>query len=560
MRRWFMLLVLGLCDSQPAAAADRDPVFDVPALSATPLDARTLKTAVKDGIVTEEVRFHAEMDGDQRVDIFAFFSYPQGARRLPAFIWNQGGLAQASTYWTEFGARRGYATLCIDFPLPGYRSTGGYPINSGLELGDDPRKAPIYHGAVALLKAVSYLESRPEVDRDRIGMAGSSWGGFYTTLMVGLDPRLKVGSCMFGCGSLQLGNSWWDGSGRNPRRDDAFRERWRTTLDPAWRLGSRATPIAWFTGTNDSFYWLPAVMRSHELAAGPKHLSLLPNWNHALTPQLDEQVFAWLDVHLKGAAGFLAVTPLEIVRDNGRTLARWSFRGPRKARTAELHLSHGAAGNWHGRYWTTIRAIVKDQRCEVVLPASSLPYHLTGTIIDHEGFRYSTPLLLVDVAKAGLHDPRATPDYDGCAEWGGFEEAQVNGYLKLHGLPVPPLSRDAREGQQSALLKPGATTLPPILCTTELPHRLRLFARAEKPTEMTLRLSGRGDGAPIMKDWSIKVGTEWMQVELDYVPPRALALTLQAVVTVPAGGSVQLDAVCFEPKPRDGPARTSPAP
>src|SRR5262249_15966508 len=148
---------------------------DVKALTATPLNPRTLKRTEKGGIVTEEVRFHSETDGGKDVDIFGIFSYPKGGKKLPAFVWNQGGLAQAGDYWPEVGARRGYAVLCIDFPMPGYRSTGGYPIVSGLEVGDDPRKAPIYHGAVALLKAVSYLESRPEVDKDRIGMAGSSW-------------------------------------------------------------------------------------------------------------------------------------------------------------------------------------------------------------------------------------------------------------------------------------------------------------------------------------------------------------------------------------------------
>ena len=38
-----------------------------------------------------------------------------GARKLPAFVWNQGGLGKASTYWTDFG-KRGYAVVCIDFP------------------------------------------------------------------------------------------------------------------------------------------------------------------------------------------------------------------------------------------------------------------------------------------------------------------------------------------------------------------------------------------------------------------------------------------------------------
>ena len=32
------------------------------------------------------------------------------------------------------------------------------------------------------------------------------------------------------------------------------RDHWRKTLDPAWRLPTKKTPIAWFTGTNDRFY------------------------------------------------------------------------------------------------------------------------------------------------------------------------------------------------------------------------------------------------------------------------------------------------------------------
>ncbi len=186
-----------------------DPIFDVPALIATPLNPRTLKSSERDGIVTEEVQFHSERDGEKDVEIFAFFSYPRGAQQLPAVIWNPGGLSQANPAFTQAAARRGYAGLCIDFPQQGYRSTGGYLINSGLELGDDPRTAPIAHGVVALLKAVSFLESRPEADKDRIGMGGSSWGGFFTTLMIGVDARLKVGSCHYGTGNLQFGNAWW---------------------------------------------------------------------------------------------------------------------------------------------------------------------------------------------------------------------------------------------------------------------------------------------------------------------------------------------------------------
>jgi dienelactone hydrolase len=528
-----------------ADAAEPDPVFDFAALTAPPLNARTLKSTPKDGIVTEEVMFHSEKDGAKSVDIFAYFSYPKGGKKLPAFVWNQPGLYQANTYWPEFGARRGYATLCIDFPIPGYRSTGGYPINSGLELGDDPRKAPIYHGAVALLKTVSYLQSRPEVDPDRIGMAGSSWGGFYTTLMVGLDPRLKVGACMYGSGGLHLGNSWWDGNGRDSKRDAAFRARWRTTLDPAHRLANVKMPIAWLTGTNDFAYWMPAVMESHARAAGPKHLTLLPNWNHAMTPTLDEQAFVWLDAHLKGKPAFLEVTPLEVIRD-GRSAVRWTFRGPRKVVSAELILSAGDAGCWASRCWQTVPAAIRGDACTAALPASALPYFVSGTVIDSDGFRYSTPLVRIDPATLGLGDPKALPGCDGAAEWGGFEEQQVDGYLRLHGLPVPPLSKDAREGKQSAIIKMG-TSLPPLLFTPGAVHRFTCQVKADKPVEVKLQLAGRFDGKPLLHEVKATAGPRWTEIATEFLPPAALSATLSPVCVLPAGVTLLVDDVHFRP-------------
>ncbi len=526
-----------------ARAGAKDAVFDLKAVLAPPLRARVLKTTEKEGIVTEEVRFHSETDGGKDVEIFAYFSYPRGAKRLPAFVWNQGGLAQASSYWTEFGARRGYAALCIDFPMPGYRSTGGYAIVAGLELPADPRRAPIYHGAVALLRAVAFLESRPEVDRTRIGMAGSSWGGFYTTLMAGVDPRLKACSSMFGCGGLQLGNVWWDGRGPDPARDRAFRERWRTTLDPAWRLPHTKAAIAWFTGTNDTFYWLPAVDESYRRAGGPRHLSLLPNWDHALTPRLDEQVFAWLDVYLKGKPAFLSVGGLTVKADGLRRVATWTFAGPGAASAAELLVSYGEAGNWRGRYWQTVKAAVDGRTFRAELPASGLPAFVSGTVIDRDGFRYSTGLLRVGPVPGAAAAP---PDYDGCSEWGDFEEGQLP-YLRLHGLPVPGLSKEAKSGKQAAVLKAGETTLPPIHATAGVPHHFRAYAKADRPTAVTLRLAAPAGARHATAEKRFEVGAEWTELSLEFTPPADTSGSVRAVLAVPAGASVLLDQVTFRP-------------
>lgn len=522
--------------------AFKETVFDVPALTATPLNPKVLKSTEKDGIVTEDVMFHSENDGAKSVDIFALFSYPAGGKKLPAFVWNQGGLGQATTYWTEFGARRGYATLCIDFPMPGYRSTGGYTITAGLDLGDDPRQAPIYHGAVALLKAVSYLESRAEVDKNRIGMAGSSWGGFYTTLMIGVDPRLKAGSAMFGTGNLQLGNCW-----SLKLDNEAGRDRWLKTLDPAWRLQYSKTPIAWFTGTQDFAYWMPSVMATHAMAAGPKHLTLLANWDHGLTPNLDEQVFAWLDTHLKGAPSFIQLTPLQVSKKEDDLLAEWTARGPRKIASAELILSYGDAGNWQSRNWNVLQAEIKDGVCTAKLPVTSTVYYISGAVLDSDTFRYSTPMLRVNSTEFGAKGFPASWNYDGAAYWGGFEEDQVLRYLDPLAWAHPPVSQDAHEGKQSAMLKAGKTTLPRLFFTVGVPHRFTAYLKADKSTPLTLELGGEFDGQAKSEQQQFQIGTDWTRIELDFTPPKASLAKVVATLTVPDGCTALLDSVSFRP-------------
>ena len=543
MSKW-LTSILVLLILVPMSLAAEDPIFDVESLVSTPLNSKTLKSSERDGVITQEVRFHSERDGDKDVEIFAFFSFPKGAKNLPAFIWNQGGLGQASPAVTEAGAKRGYAVLCIDFPLPGYRSTGGYPINTGLELGDDPRQAPIYHGAVALLKAVSYLESRSEVNKDRIGMAGSSWGGFFTTLMAGIDPRLKVAGCLYGTGSLQLGNAWWDGASQNGRTppSPADRERWSKTLDPAWRLSTKKTPIAWFTGTNDEFYLMPCVMQTLDIAAGPKHLLLVPNWHHALPPKLnDDQVYAWLDAHLQRKPGFPSISPIAVKHEAGRLIARWDFKGDGVA--ADLIASYGDAGNWRGRYWHTFEAEIEGTTCKAELPPSTLACYISGAVTDKNGIRCSTPLLRVDSAVLGIKASTAVPDYDGCAEWGSFEEPQI-AYLVRHQMSgqtrwIPRVSQDAKDGQQSAILNTGRTILAPILSTATVPHRFVCFLKADKRTEVTVQLAG--------EQRSLQIETEWTKFNIDLTPPNNLMGGIPASITIPEGAAVLLDAVSFRP-------------
>jgi len=536
-----LFLLLFAC--LPLFAADA--VFDVPALIGTPLNAKVLKSSEKDGIVTEEVSFHSETDGEKNVEIFAFFCYPKGAKGLPAFVWNQAGLGQASTYFPELGAKRGYAALCIDYPLPGYRSTGAYNVYVGLD--GDPKASGVYHCAVALLKAVTYLQSRPEVDPARIGMAGSSWGGFFTTLMAGVDPRLKAASAMFGCGALELGNQWWDGASTNMKVTPEERERWKTTLDPALRLPTSKTAMGWFSGTDDVFYWMPALMQSYAIAGGQKHLSLMPNWDHGLPPILDDQVFGWLDAHLQGKPPFVQVTKFRLITARDRLTAAWTFVPvpDRPIKSAELALSFGDAGNWSARYWKVLPVRISEFDCKAELPLTSQPYYIVGTVIDDQGYRYSTTLLRVSPAELGIKNFTAKLDYNG-AMWGDFEDANLV-IARAFAMRMPPLVTDAHDGKQAAKLSAGRTGLLPIYFTAGVPHRLTCYLKSTAPVTVTMKLSGRFDGTAPSQEKQIQVGTEWTPVEMNFTPPAAKSASLSVEFNVPDGAVVLLDSLAFRP-------------
>ncbi len=506
-----------LCYAGLPAAGRADPVFDLAAILAPPLEARVLAKAEKGGVVSEEVLYRSEMDGPKRVDVFAYFSYPKGGKSLPAVVWAMPGLAPANTWWPEFFAKRGYAALCVEYPMKGYRGTGQYEVS--MDMGTDPRAAGICHAAVAFLRGVSYLQTRPEVDRERIGIAGSSWGGFFATLMVGLDSRLKVGASFFGAGNLTAGCGWWGGPGHSSK-DPAFLSRWQATLDPAIRLPNRKTPIGWFTGTNDVFFWMPSVMKTYDMATGPKHLALLPGWNHALSEPLDNEVFTWLDAHLRGTPPLLVVDELVLKKSSGRVEAVWNYSGPRRVTKAELILSYGDDGNWGSRCWKRLRAKFNGSKCSLDLPHSPLAYYVGGNVIDSDGFISSTPLVRIDSRQNGLYDPQAPMDYDGAAMWGGFENEEAV-FLQRSSLSCPERSHDAKAGSYSAAIGGHTVLHLPLLFTTGVPHRLKCAVKAERPAELTLVLEGSFDGKPLRNQKAIRSGTTWTPVSLDVSLPAA---------------------------------------
>ena len=60
----------------------------------------------------------------------------------------------------------------------------------------------MYHAVADCVLANSLLRSLPEVDADKVGLSGYSWGGVITSTAIGINTRFKFAVPTYGCGHL----------------------------------------------------------------------------------------------------------------------------------------------------------------------------------------------------------------------------------------------------------------------------------------------------------------------------------------------------------------------
>lgn len=181
-----------------------------------PCDLRPVlrETVQKDGYRIESVFYEAE-PGDR---IPALLLIPDGvgaASPAPAVaVWHQhngqwhlgktepAGLAGDPMHHTGVAlAREGYVVLCPDALCFEERQSphlqgGAYERFEFLRYVVDG-KSMAWKNILDMRRAIDYLGSRPEVQKDRIGCYGHSMGSTHTWLVGPWEPRLKclVGNC-----------------------------------------------------------------------------------------------------------------------------------------------------------------------------------------------------------------------------------------------------------------------------------------------------------------------------------------------------------------------------
>jgi hypothetical protein len=122
--------------------------------------------------------------------------------------WDAFGQGERSQFWDEKNHKTRYNLICAEHAILG---------NLAYLAGTNLARWEIWDG----IRAVDYLLTRPDVDPDRINITGTSGGGFQTTLIAALDPRIKVvaPSCYITALAMRVYNRIFKDPDSDPEQD-----------------------------------------------------------------------------------------------------------------------------------------------------------------------------------------------------------------------------------------------------------------------------------------------------------------------------------------------------
>lgn len=339
----------------------------------TPLDRPK-----SDGV--KAISFEGLAFRNQPTRVFAWLGIPKVApgEKVPAMVLVHGGGGTAFDEWVRLWLDRGYAAIAMDtcgqVPVGNYGKwfrdeQGGPPGWGGFAQLAWPRQDQwTYHAVADAILAHSLIRSLPEVDPDRTGVTGISWGGYLACILAGVDPRFKFAVPVYGCGFYR--DTVFEAELNKLPPEDAGR--WMGWWDPSVYLGNAEMPILWVTGSNDFAYTLNALRASYRLPKGPRSLSIRLRMPHAHggAGENPNEIRVFADSILKNE------TPLAVITGLGRQGTNVWATYSSKTRILKAELNYTLdAGRWQDRKWDAIPARDEGGRVTASLPEGTRVFY-----------------------------------------------------------------------------------------------------------------------------------------------------------------------------------------
>ncbi len=226
--------------------------------------------------------------------LYGILRKPKGVAKPPVVVMCMGldsTKEEMGDYEDRFLAR-GLATLAFDGPGQG-EAEYDFPI------------CPEYEKPVKAV--IDWIETRADLDRDRIGIWGVSFGGYYAPRAAAFDKRIKA--CVALSGAYQRSTSF---EGRPVINVEAFRVRSGSKdLEAAGKVAARVSlkgiaknitcPIYIVAGSKDRLTPVTAAQQLAAEVSGPCVLSIVEGGNHVVNNlwyQYRPQTADWMAAQL----------------------------------------------------------------------------------------------------------------------------------------------------------------------------------------------------------------------------------------------------------------------
>lgn len=373
-----------MCCCCTFAHADDDsttPVWDMQQLANAPT-WEYLELPKADGV--RAIRYAGPEFQGEPTRVFAWLGVPETkpGEKVPAMVLIHGGGGTAFDEWVRLWVGRGYAAIAMDtcgqVPVGNYGQylhdpQGGPPGWGGFDQIDQPQRNQwTYHAVADAILAHSLIRSLPEVDPERIGVTGISWGGYLTCIVAGVDSRFKLAAPVYGCGFYQDTVFGQPIQMLGPERAN----RWMSWWDPSVYLGKATMPMLWVTGSNDFAYPLGALQSSYRLPTGPQTLCVrlrMPH-GHGGAGENPEEIRVFADAILKEGMALPVITGTG--REGNQAWA--SFTSNSRVVSAVLNFTRDE-GAWQERKWEAVPAELNADRVVAELPAETKVYYFNLT-------------------------------------------------------------------------------------------------------------------------------------------------------------------------------------
>ncbi|MFC3197713.1 alpha/beta hydrolase family protein [Parapedobacter deserti] len=260
------------------------------------------------GIIVDKLVFHSRditsADGKAEVSVFAAIAHPKGTGPFPGVLRLHGGGGKADINVAESLAQDGYVAMVLD--IPGISHYGGnhhpetsWPKQETYGVTPDITHGALFTGIVASLQAFYLLKAQPDIDKNKIGIAGGSWGGYIATMLAAmLDDDLAATWSVYGTGNFMAGSF---GMQMLNKMSDYDRFEWIKYLDPGQRAANITKPFGIITATNDKHWSWMAVQKTLSKMKGETFVSYAPNEDHKISYPGSWKMMEFFNYYLKNA-------------------------------------------------------------------------------------------------------------------------------------------------------------------------------------------------------------------------------------------------------------------